>query len=407
MAGQMVDLIIVGAGPVGNWLAGKIAQSGRHVLVMDAKQAAGTGICCTGIISSECYDRYVKETGVRSRSAGSARLISPGGDELRVSKEPAPACIIDRPAFDSALASRAQAAGAEYLFNTRVTHIKENVSGCVVNFLDREGGHELGARVVALACGSSSDLPRQVGFGQAGIYRAGAQLDVETAVAEVEVYFDPVLFPGGFGWLVPTWEGRGLAGVVTTRQAGVALEIFLRRLTTQRKTGLKLSNTRQKALPLRPLSRTSSRRVLAVGEAAGQVKATTFGGIFTGLCAAEEAAAVLEIALAADAWVPGLLAVYDRGWRGRMQADLRKGWHARRFYDALSAAQVDRAFALVKSAGLDHQLLGEHDFSFDWHGALLGRLLSRPKMLAGLISIHTLGALPDLMALVWAAKGRG
>ena len=101
-----------------------------------------------------------------------------------------------------------------------------------------------------------------------------------------------------------------------------------------------------------------------------------------------------------------MLARYERAWRARIFADLQKGWHARRVYDALSAAQVDRAFALVKSAGLDRQLLASSDFSFDWHGELLGRLLSQPRLLAGLISIDTLGVLPDLLTMVFERKNR-
>lgn len=404
MVSQILDIIIVGAGPVGNWLAGNLAHAGKRVMVLEVKPAAGVGVCCTGIVSAECYERFIRQTEIRMRVAGSARLVSPEAGEIRVSKEPAPACIIDRPAFDAALAAQAMAAGAEFNFNCRVTNITESADYCSVNYLDKQGGHEQQSRAVVLACGYSSSLPRQMNFGQIRDNRAGAQADVECASDEVEVYFDPDLFPGGFGWLVPTWDGRGLVGAVTVRQAGAALDIFLRRLKTQSKVGLKLSETRNKALPLHSLPRTVGRRVLVVGEAAGQVKATTFGGIYTGLLAAEAAAAALVKALAQEPWKPGQLADYEKAWRGRMLSDLELGWHGRRVYDALSAGQVDKVFSLVKSTGLDRQLLDSQDFSFDWHGALLGRLLSHPRLMAGLISIDTVGVLPDLVALARTRK---
>jgi flavin-dependent dehydrogenase len=372
--------------------------------LLEAKPAAGTGICCTGIISAECYKRFVQAAGLRARPAGAARLFSPGEGEIRVSRDIPPAFVIDRPAFDSALATRAIAAGVVYRFSCRVTGVTENVNGCVVSYQDRDGGHELSSEAVVLACGFSSDLTRRAGLGRIGAYRAGAQADVECQVNEVEVYFDPGLFPGGFGWLVPTWDGRGLLGVVTQRNAGVALEVILRRLRTQRRVGLKLTETRSKALPLRPLARTAGKRIFVAGEAAGQVKATTFGGIYTGLLAAEEAAASITRALSTGTWKPGFADDYERAWRKLMMADLNMGWHARRVYDALSVGQVDRIFALVRSTGLDRQLLASSDVSFDWHGALLGRLLSRPRLMAGLISVGTLGIIPDLLAILTSRR---
>jgi flavin-dependent dehydrogenase len=295
-------------------------------------------------------------------------------------------------------------AGAEYHFQSRVSNIGQSDTGCTVNYRQHDEMRELRSRALVIASGFSSDLPRRAGLGQISDYRAGAQVDLEMVTTEVEVYFEPDLFPGGFGWLVPTWGGRGLAGVVATRQAGAALDVFLRRMNTQRKIGLKLSETRHKALPLRPLSRTSNRRIIAVGEAAGQVKATTFGGIYSGLIAAEKAADALEKALAENTWAAKPLFGYDQAWRLAMSEDLKRGWHVRRFYDALSSNQVDRAFSLVKSAGLDRQLLNSKDFSFDWHGALLARLLLKPRLMAGLFSIDTLAALPDLLALARSPK---
>ena len=52
----MYDTIIIGAGPVGSYLAGKLAQLGYKVLVLEKKGTVGEDICCTGIVSKECLD---------------------------------------------------------------------------------------------------------------------------------------------------------------------------------------------------------------------------------------------------------------------------------------------------------------------------------------------------------------
>ena len=50
----MRDAVIVGGGPVGSYLAAKLARLGYKVLVLDKKGAPGQDICCTGIIGRQC-----------------------------------------------------------------------------------------------------------------------------------------------------------------------------------------------------------------------------------------------------------------------------------------------------------------------------------------------------------------
>ena len=57
---------------------------------------------------------------------------------------------------------------------------------------------------------------------------------------------------------------------------------------------------RYKLLPLAPIRRTFSDRVLAVGDAAGLVKATTGGGIYYSVVSARAAAETLAPALRQD-----------------------------------------------------------------------------------------------------------
>ena len=57
---------------------------------------------------------------------------------------------------------------------------------------------------------------------------------------------------------------------------------------------------RLRVLPLGPVSRTWTDRILAVGDAAGLVKPTTGGGIYYGLLTGHLAADVLAEALATD-----------------------------------------------------------------------------------------------------------
>ncbi len=130
-----------------------------------------------------------------------------------------------------------------------------------------------------------------------------------------------------------------------------------------------------RGIPLKPLARTYGERFLVVGDAAGQVKPTTGGGIYYGLLCADMAANNFHRALKSNDLSAKSLASYDRGWRRKLGQELRIGYWARKFYEHLSDRQIDRIFDIIKSEGIDEALLKAGDLSFDWHGTVVLRLL--------------------------------
>jgi len=128
-------------------------------------------------------------------------------------------------------------------------------------------------------------------------------------------------------------------------------------------------------IPLKPLARTCSERLIVVGDAAGQVKPTTGGGIYYGLLCADIAANTLHQALEADDLSAKNLAKYERGWRRRLGRELKIGYWARKLFERLSDRQIDRIFDMVKANGIDEALLKAKDLSFDWHSQAILRLI--------------------------------
>ena len=111
----MYDVVVVGGGPVGSYVAYKLAEVGYGVAVLEQEPRLGEQVCCTGIIGQECVNSFAVDDRVILRQVNSARLFSPSGILLRLWREKVQASIIDRVAFDAAMGSRAQAAGAEYV----------------------------------------------------------------------------------------------------------------------------------------------------------------------------------------------------------------------------------------------------------------------------------------------------
>jgi len=227
-----------------------------------------------------------------------------------------------------------------------------------------------------------------VGFGSAIMKKTGfnpgycvgaAQAEVETnGVEEVEVYFDQDLAPGFFAWLVPTLPGKSLAGLLTRRAPAFHLRKWLARLEEQGR--VVPGNTpvlRHGGIPVRPLARTYGDRMLLVGDAAGQVKPTTGGGIYFGMLCADIAARTLDDALKSEDLSARKLSLYEKEWRKKIGHELDVEYFSRRIYERLSNKQIDGLVSRLSASGTVGSLLESQDFSFDWHGNLMMKALKQ------------------------------
>ena len=368
--------VIVGAGPVGSYLAAKLAKLGHKVLVLDKKAAAGQDICCTGIVGKECIDLLAIDSDLIVGQANSARFFAPSGKSLRLWRDGAVAYILDRPALDRVLASQAQAAGAHYLFGTQVTDVQIGADGLRVE-ADCCGQNKLfEAETAVIATGFGSSLPAKLHLGKINNFIVGAQADVSIdGVDEVEVYFDQALAPGGFAWLVPTRDGKGLAGLMTRQQPQYYLNKLLSNLKAQAKIASAEVVQGYGAIPLRPLPRTYADRILAVGEAAGQVKPTTGGGIYYGLLCADIAADSLHQASLAKDFSASRLGSYQKRWRAKLGRELLTGYWAHRLYERLHNRQIERLHAFASNNDIPQFVAELEELSFDWHGELIMKTL--------------------------------
>ena len=373
---KLYDAVIIGGGPVGSYVAYKLARVGYGVVVLEQKERLGGKVCCTGIIGRECVSSFAVDGSVILRQANSARLFPPSGRWLRLWRQETQACIIDRAAFDVAIGSQAQDAGAEYVLNRLVGDIEVRDDRVRIEAVRQGEKLNFEARLVIIATGFGSTLAERLGLGKVSDFVIGAQAEVKTiGVDEVEVYFGQEIAPGFFAWLVPTSPQTARVGLLSRRGPGLYLKRLILSLMAQGKIASAEAELSYGGIPLKPLARTHSERLVVVGDAAGQVKPTTGGGIYYGLLCADIAANNLHRALESDDLSARGLASYEREWRRKLGRELKIGYWARKFYERLSDQQIDRIFDIIKSNGIDEALLEAKDLSFDWHGEAVLRLI--------------------------------
>lgn len=394
---QNPDVLVVGAGPAGNRVARRLAGAGLRVVVADPRPRLGDKPC-TGIVSRECFEAYGGEPALVHRSASSARFIGPSGQVLRVARPDVQALVVDRVAFVEGLAEAARREGACYL-RARVVRIRVDRAGVEAELANGALGGPLRAQAVVLASGFHTPLLAQAGLAPVERAILGVQAEVWTEGAEeVEVYLSQRWAPGFFAWRVPTRPGRALVGLFASRRPRERFEAFLEHLAALGRVRGLAGPARAWGVPLRPLRRAAADRVLAVGDAAGQVKPTTGGGIHYALLCADLASEVLLEAFREGDLSARRLARYDRRWKALLGRELQLGYIARRLYEALPDPALDDLFAWALREGLDRILAGLEGLSFDWHSGVVAWGLRHPYLVR-----RVLGALPHLLL----ARGGG
>ena len=368
----MLDVVVIGGGPIGSRVACRLAQMGHAVAVLEKNGQIGQKKCCTGIISQECAKAFDIPSQVILRQTNSARVFSPSGDSILISRPETRVCIVDRTAFDRTLAHQARSVGVEYRLNSEAENISFQADKVTVEIGKSADSHRLEAQAVVLASGFNAPLVRSLGLGRPAYFVTGAQAELDiNGIYEIEVYLGQKLAPGFFGWLAPTSQGKGLVGLLTHHNPGQKLGELITDLYKKGKIALENPKIEYGGIPLKPLSRTYGRRLLLIGDAAGQVKPTTGGGLYFGLICADIAAESLHNALIAGNLSATGLSIYEKKWRRRLGHELRTEYFIRRCFEHMNDRQINGLFARIKKDGIADSLLQAETVSFDWHGGLL------------------------------------
>ena len=377
------DVAVVGAGPTGSRVAYQLAGLGFGVAVLERRPDIGGKAACTSIIGRDCVEAFAIEKDVVLRQANRATLFSPSGNRIELHREEPQAYILDRAAFNRAIAQRARSKGAEYYLNTPVESIKSADDKVTIETVQGN----FAARAAVIAAGFGSGLTD--GLSKFADFTAGAQAEVESKSSEVEVYFGRKVAPGFFAWLVPTSPGKARVGLLSRENPTLYLKRLLTSLAADGKIASAEVGIYHGAVPLKPLPRTYGDRLLVVGDAAGHVKPTTGGGIYYGLLGADIAAQTLHKALQSNDLSDRSLIRYEREWQQLLGRELRTGYWARKLFEKLSDRQIDNIFDIVKRNGIDEALLKEKDLSFDWHSKAILKLLGH-QVVASAVNVFRL-----------------
>lgn len=364
------DVVVIGGGLTGSHAAYRLAQAGLKVAVLEEHSEVGRPWFCTGIVGKQGFDRFLFSREVIQRELSSASFFSPSGNRLRISRPEAQAYVLNRSAFDRYFARRASEAGAEIICSTRCTDAQVLKNHVSIRAHSAGKDREYQARFCLLATGVGYALHDRLGLGRPSRFLDCAQVEAEGGnFREVELYLGSKIAPASFAWAVPSGPGAVRVGVTAKSHAAHYLRQLLALPAIRDRVKPGEFPVARRVIPLGPISKSYGPRLLAVGDAAGQVKPTTGGGIYFGLLCSGIAARVAQSAFEEGRFDEGFLKSYETQWKRKIGLDLRVGLTGRRLLERCTDNQIDTLIELGKQEPILKIILKHANF--DWHRRLI------------------------------------
>jgi digeranylgeranylglycerophospholipid reductase len=342
----------VGAGPAGSMAAKTAAESGLEVLLVERELEIGVPDKCGEFLPSlEEMRRLAPDAvdleGLFDPPASCVvnrtkyvKFTFPNEREITV---PFRGVVVERKLFDKHLANEAARAGAEVATLTKVLDILGE--GIGVKARNIEGSIEFRSKVVIGADGAYSLIARRAGLPVSrdpldyGIGYQYEMVNLDYDSDYVDMYVGEDIAPGTYAWIIP--KGDDIANVgtgvrVPFMRKGLNVRDYLRNFMEKHSlASRKLSRAVPTAIKAGcipvggPMTRTSTERVLAVGDAGGHTVPTVGGGVPPGLICGRIAGQV-----AAEHFLEGKpLSRFDQAWKEQMGVTLENSLRIRRMSD--------------------------------------------------------------------------
>jgi len=353
------DVVIAGGSVAGLICAREIANNNHSVLVIEEDYEIGTPEHCGGLVSTAGLEELgiVPFRKTFDHLIESAEIYAPNGNSFSINSKKQKVAEISRRELDKQIAHQAQKNGA--IIKVRTSFQEATEKGV------RTSEGEIECKIFVDARGVSSLIHKD----RTGIL-SSAQYEIYAdwiKKGKIQVFFDQEKYPGFFAWVIPSDEGKGKVGVAGKGINVVeAIEKFLDTMGNY-------STIRKIYAPIwikGPIEKFIDGKIVIIGDAAGQAKPTTAGGIYSsgmgGLYAGQAISKFLESKDMSD------LEEYQKKWTEKFGKEFEKQLFARKILERLDNNTINKLFESI-TPEITKEISEKEDF--DFHTGSIVKLL--------------------------------
>lgn len=381
----MSGITVVGGGPAGSMSAMYLAASGRDVTVIEEHRESGKPVHCAGMLSPET----VRMSGVSPDilgSANSADVVFPNGKVLSIGRRAPMVYFVDRADLDRRMAERAMDSGAEFRYGIKCRKVEVSRDYALVQ--TNQG--DMRSDIVVGADGFRSVVSDSIPGNEPRELLTGAQYDIEYRMEDqnrIVLRMGNEVAPGFFSWQIPMGDTTRLGLCISAQ--GSAPD-YLRHL-------MKISGMEDRRIIARyggciPIGRKTSHadRIMLIGDAAGQVKPVSGGGLNPIFRAAPYVRDAVDRAYGIGLFSASVMSLYEAGWRKELSRELSRGERMRKYFLKFSDAEMNLVGQLFDTPAI-REKLGMIDF--DNPSAVVRPILAEKGVKSGFLKIRLRGKL--------------
>ncbi len=394
---KISDISIIGAGPAGLLAGYEINPFSRgiNVAIQTKNSTIGHPAHCSGLISYRGLQKLglslkdlEKEIGYNKIHR--AKFIGPSNNSFEINRGSNSMVVLDRTSFDQYLARRAQKNGCEIHTNNRVRQIRFDNNSWSLR-TDINGKKVIyKSKILINTEGIHAHLANSIGFpvpDKKWIFPAFQGNFTNIRDFEIdctELYFGQKLAPGFFGWFIPLNDESARVGLAICPWMGRNLRNLFQNFTSKhpvlkkRLKASKITRSYGGFVPVTgPISKTYNRNYMVAGDAAGQTKATTGGGVniggFCGRLAGKHARRIIE----GEIGVKEGCKEYESQWKAHLMPDILFMKYFRRSMTHFSDKTWTRVINIAAKTDIQTNL---KNTDIDLHGTGLFKYALKPPV---------------------------
>ncbi len=361
LGSESYDVCIVGASIAGNYLTYLLSKSNLKIIIIEDHKEIGIPFQCAGIISQKLNKLIELPTNIILNRVTTAKIVSPSGNFIKLSGDEQP-YVIDRIALDRLFFDKIKDdTNITYYLGEKYKSFENCIDDGKKYIMIETSKREIKTKLLIGCDGPLSSIGKQLNVKNKVLYASQIRIKANFNEHEATMYFDQK-WKKLFGWIVPEGNNIFRIGIAASKNVNKCFKRFLNELSVDINNKL---DQQGGIIPYGVMNKLAFDNVLLLGDAAGQVKATTGGGIVMLLTAAKHASNCIHRCFEDENFSKRIIQkYYEKPCSQTIGKELKLHFIIRLILENFKDKDFETFFKIIKENKIEHLITFYGDMDF-------------------------------------------